>query len=92
MTALPNVNLVHNIGFGVDALHTKDQRLLTSEATDKIMPLSHPRFLVINSEADQYTFDHHFGGREIKASRRLDQVVFRYGKQAIKKTIAFILK
>ena len=90
MTALPNRNLVQNIGFGDDALHTKDQSILTSVVDCGITPLTHPCFHVVNLAADQYTFECHFGGKQIKLSKRLDQLVIRHAKQTIKRVLYFL--
>jgi len=62
LVALPNVNLVSNVGFGLDATHTKGPALSTP--IDRgIVPIMHPQFILRNSVADFYTFANHFGGR-----------------------------
>jgi hypothetical protein len=53
LTALPNHNLVSNIGFGVDGTNC----LMESPPTvlgDGLKEIRHPRFLLRNSEADLY--------------------------------------
>jgi len=73
LTALPNHNLVSNVGFGLDATHTTGYREPT--ALDQgLMPLVHPQFLLRDAAADHYTFDHHFGGA---ARRRNHQLLTR---------------
>ncbi len=62
LVILPNFNLVQNIGFGVDATHTQNMSIDTSLPTD-IPPLRHPSFVLRDSLADSYTFNHHYGGR-----------------------------
>jgi hypothetical protein len=60
ITALPNRNLVSNVGFGVDASHTTTSADATV-ANLGLGPLKHPQFILRNTEADSYTFNHHFG-------------------------------
>ena len=63
LTVTPNVNLVTNIGFGMDATHTSDpnasQANLPSVALTDIV---HPDGVVQDHVADRYVFEHHFGG------------------------------
>jgi hypothetical protein len=58
LAIIPNVNLVSNVGFGLDATHTtdKNQSVKTHEMTFR----NHPSQIVVNSEADDYTFEHHY--------------------------------
>ncbi len=59
LSALPNVNLVSNIGFGDAATHTGNSDThLANAPTSSIQSLKHPPFLIRNKEADQYTFEH----------------------------------
>ena len=61
LTALPNHNLVSNVGFGEDATHTIHESLPTlvdEGLTDTRAPL----FLLRDSAADRYSFDYVFGG------------------------------
>ena len=62
LVALPNVNLVSNVGFGADATHTKGPAISTPIDRD-LSPIKHPKFILSNSVADSYTFANHFGGR-----------------------------
>jgi hypothetical protein len=53
---LPNVNLVSNIGFGLDATHTRGKSELANlpvEAMD--FPLQHPLFTLRDTQADELT-------------------------------------
>lgn len=57
LTALPNVNLVSNIGYGTGSTHTAD---LTSPYSNMAVeaisfPLKHPPIVVQNREADDFT-------------------------------------
>lgn len=62
LTILPNVNLVSNIGFGSDGTHTFGESKFANLPVHDIGEVCHPSFVVRDREADQYTFDHHFGG------------------------------
>lgn len=66
LTALPNLNLVSNIGFGDSATHTKRQFRYANMDAGAIENLLHPSFIVPSQVADQYTFDNHFGGSSLK--------------------------
>ena len=67
LTALPNQNLVTNIGFGEDATHTAGQQ--TAVAAWGLSDLCHPELICRNAHADAYTFDHHFGGYLLRSKR-----------------------
>lgn len=62
LTALPNRNLVSNVGFGQDATHTKGGQIDTSIGRG-IDLIKHPSFMLRDAQADCYTFDHNFGGK-----------------------------
>jgi hypothetical protein len=57
LTILPNVNLVSNIGFNNEATHTKKSKnFLANMYTESlIFPLVHPKFVVRNSQSDDFT-------------------------------------
>jgi hypothetical protein len=62
LTALPNRNLVANVGFGSDATHTTGKAIDTTTGVG-IDPNDHPSFVLRDGYADRHTFDHHFGGK-----------------------------
>ena len=62
LTALPNRNLVRNVGFGDDATHTTDGEVNT-EVVEGIDPSRHPSLQLRDIEADAYTFNNSFGGK-----------------------------
>lgn len=63
---MPNKNLVSNIGFSEDALHTKDEKSVFSKIkADEMTKILHPEFLTINREADYFTFRLFFSNRYI---------------------------
>ncbi|MDF2633462.1 MAG: hypothetical protein K0R78_336 [Pelosinus sp.] len=62
LQAIPNVNLVSNIGFNVEATHTinVNSRLANVPAETMEFPLKHPRFVFCNIRADEYIQWHLF--------------------------------
>lgn len=53
---LPNYNLVSNIGFGLEATHTKNRSHLSNMNTEEMGQIIHPIFLLADEAADLYTF------------------------------------
>ena len=84
LTALPNHNLVRNVGFGVDATNTTGRAIDTSVG-EGIDASRNPSFILSDSIADRYTFDQHFGGKWhrfplslVRLPRRMAGKVFRF--------------
>jgi hypothetical protein len=70
LTAIPQVNLVTNIGVGPDGTHTF---ALEDEPGIPVKPLgilTHPLEIKQNTVADQYFFDHELGGLDQKFPRK----------------------
>lgn len=78
LTALPEVNLVSNIGFGAGATHTSRATAEAGLATADLGSITHPLFVVRHRGADRYTFDHHFCGIPVA-----DGSVFTWLKQRV---------
>ena len=58
---LPTVNLISNIGFGLDATHTVRASDLANLPTKSLrFPLHHPSELIKNSKADEFTRNNWF--------------------------------
>src|SRR5437773_274924 len=58
LSAVPNVNLVSNIGFGADATHTKRARhLLAGLPTHRLEDMRHPPSVNRHREADKFFFE-----------------------------------
>jgi hypothetical protein len=74
LTALPNVNLVSNIGFIDSATHTCGDSQFADMAVEDIQLISHPPFVIQHKEADSYTFNSHFGGY---AQRQADSIRYK---------------
>lgn len=85
LTALPNRNLVSNVGFGADATHTTGKAINTS-IDYGVDPDDQPSFLLRDSSADRYTFDEVFGGKW----HRFPRSVIRLPRRAAGKTIRSI--
>jgi hypothetical protein len=66
LTILPNVNLVSNIGFRGDGTHVTGESKFANMALKDIGEIRHPSFLVRDRTADEYTFDHVFGGKAMR--------------------------
>ena len=53
LIAMPNVNLISNIGYGAGATHTTSQSIYAGMRTQPLsMPLSHPPFVIRDALAD----------------------------------------
>ena len=61
LSILPNINLVSNIGFGKDATFTQVKTPVADLPTEAItFPLSHPPYMIKDSQADAFTAKSHF--------------------------------
>ncbi len=61
LTALPQSNLISNIGFGIDATHTRRSSRFSHMAVEPLeFPLSHPLEVARDVQADAYTQQHNF--------------------------------
>jgi hypothetical protein len=81
LIAVSNVNLITNIGFGLEGTHTKKSSQLANIATEEIGEIDHPPFIVQNKEADLYRFDYLHGGKvKKKADTILGKLRFHASK------------
>ncbi|MBD2610738.1 MAG: glycosyltransferase [Nostoc sp. ZfuVER08] len=73
LTIIPSTNLVSNIGFNADAVHTKDNKSPFANTPVKAMdfPLRHPEFVIRDAEADNFTKKVMFGGNTAELKKRL---------------------
>jgi hypothetical protein len=61
LAILPNVNLISNIGFGIDATHSFGNSKLANMSVKAVeLPLKHPDLLVRDTESDRYTNENIF--------------------------------
>lgn len=71
--ATPNVNLISNIGFGIEATHTiESDNVFANMATYAIDAIRHPKNMQIHKKADRYT------------SEKLFKIFSRYSIKKIK--------
>lgn len=67
LTIIPNINLISNIGFGVEATHTKKiNRYANIQASTILFPLDHPNMISICEVADKNVSKKMFRPRLIK--------------------------
>ena len=69
LSILPNVNLVTNIGSGADATHTKGEIGELEIPCYDLPALIHPSVVDRDAGADRFTFDEHYGGRQLRAEQ-----------------------
>ena len=76
LSILPNVNLISNIGWGPGATHTSDlSSRLSMMSTGSLDQLVHPRAVVFEPNADQYSFYKYFNPTLLeKIKHRLSRV------------------
>ncbi|HYN53150.1 MAG TPA: glycosyltransferase family 2 protein [Methylotenera sp.] len=61
INVMPNVNLISNIGFGVDATHTVSGSHLADLPVNKMLfPITHPVGVFRNLQADMFSFQQFF--------------------------------
>lgn len=67
LSILPKINLVSNIGFGLDATHTKKQNnKLANMPLEAIeFPLNHPPFIIQDVKADNFTQQRFFNTNSV---------------------------
>lgn len=77
LTAIPNDNLISNIGFGVGATHTTKvyNKFANLPTTAISLPLQHPQFCVRDAAADLYTHQNLF---DYTLPARVRNVITRY--------------
>lgn len=63
LSVMPNVNLVSNIGFNAESTHTTQLNRFSNMKTEPMLfPLIEPPFMLVDSEADDYTTKNNFRG------------------------------
>ena len=67
LAILPNVNLVSNIGFDINATHTIDHfNTLANRPTSTIDSIIHPKFIIPDDQADAYTIRKYLNPSKLK--------------------------
>jgi hypothetical protein len=89
---LPSVNLVSNVGFGERSTHTQnpDDAAASLPAKPIYFPLSSPKTMIRDYEADRYTSEEHFGIRPDTRSWR--RKIGRWIPDRMKSTARSLLK
>jgi len=78
MAIMPIVNLISNIGFGPEAVHTTEKNTFSEMKTEPmIFPISHPPYILRDSVADSITENRMFSGQPLisRAINKLKQIV-----------------
>lgn len=83
ITVVPNVNLISNIGFGVDATHTIEPTEFENLSTQEIGKIVHPGKIVVNKKKDRIFSD------SIYKMKRKKKFSFALFKKKIKKILSF---
>lgn len=75
----PNVNLVRNIGFDLDAVHYKNPNDIFSHIPERTVsfPLSHPDFIVPNHKNDKYLSSLRFSFYQ-RLNRKVKSILHTY--------------
>ena len=55
LTILPNINMIKNVGFGVDATHTTGESEFANLKAYELVLKNHPKEVKRNLEADKFT-------------------------------------
>jgi hypothetical protein len=64
LTIIPNVNLVSNIGFGINSTHTRETNIFAEMNIEPVdFPLLHPSLIIRDSIADDFTEKNNFSGK-----------------------------
>jgi hypothetical protein len=96
LTALPNKNLVSNIGFGADATHTKTDiyGVACLPMDEAIFPLNHPTSVERDVEADKFTFERLFAKEVDRPTlyRKLGRKIFSALPGFVREPVAAIRK
>ena len=61
VSAMPNINLISNIGFGAGATHTHGKSIFSNIPTGSLQfPLKYLDSVLVDEEADRFTAKHQF--------------------------------
>ena len=90
VAATPNVNLVSNIGFGEGATHTISKNSQFSNMpTYELGPMVYLNKVERDLLADQWTFDFHYGGKNLRFPYNFINFVYRALRFILKKLNLF---
>lgn len=71
LAVVPSRNLISNIGFGLDATHTHGGSPFAELPLERFGPIVHPDCIIRHKEADVFTFEEHYGGRQLRECQTL---------------------
>jgi hypothetical protein len=72
LSIMPNCNMISNLGFNrPDATHTLGESPRANLPTTDIWEIKHPQFVIRHRQADRYTFDYVFEGKQMREQDRL---------------------
>ena len=81
LTVTPQKNLISNVGHGENSTHTSDKNSKFSNMpTFELKNITHPQEIKLDNGADEYTFNSHFRGYELKISNRIIRFLNRLKK------------
>jgi hypothetical protein len=81
LAIVPNVNMVENTGFGAGATHTFDRNRKLPPADGKPCgELIHPRFVLANHQADDFTYRNHLKLGRFHELKQFAKRVLRIGR------------
>ena len=93
LTALPNVNLVQNIGFNSDATHTiQEVEVVKSIPLNSLSEVQHPSVIIRNEEADAYTFEYFMDGAKQRAMKKSSRNYFHRKLHRLKSLLVRVYK
>lgn len=88
---MPSVNLVSNLGFRPDGVHTKtgwDRMYLAKIPRSSICEITHPKYMVRHRDADRYLFQIYFG--RAGAKEYIEPTGLRYYWVALKHKLGLL--
>ena len=80
MAIMPSVNLISNIGFGLEAVHTTEKNKFSEMKTEPmIFPVSHPPYMLRDSVADSITEKQEYSGQilSLRTIKRIKSIIQR---------------
>jgi hypothetical protein len=83
LCAVPERNLVSNIGFGPGATHTTRRVASAEIPLEELGPVHHADHVFRSHRADRFMFEHHFGGRYMRWPWRPLRVAARLARRAL---------
>ena len=82
----PNQNLISNIGFGQEATHTKDNNdLFSNRPLQPLTEIIHPRFIIENRQATDYSLNNFFR-KLTRMKQRVEDIKRKTGLITMKTT------